>query len=182
VTVNPPSEVDLLYPLSLLRARNGEPAPMVEVVDGPSIPEPYRSLLVHRGDMTSRLEGFHGSPMRLRVLHVEFDAGAYRREVILLSRTSRLPVEYGAIEIRLTAFPEALRCDIVEGVLPLGGLLNRAGMHYFSEPRAFLRVTPDEPLCRHLGIDAVPALYGRANTLRDGAGAVLAQILEVLRP
>ena len=54
-----PPDVDLLYPLSLFCGNAGHPLPTCETVEGDAVPEPYCGLLVHRGDMTSRLEAFH---------------------------------------------------------------------------------------------------------------------------
>lgn len=173
---------ELLYPLTLFRAADRRPLPTVEKIAGEDMPLPYRDLLVHRGDMTSRLEAFHGAPMKLRVLTLDRTPDAYRREVLLCAQDTGLPVEYGANEINLSAFEEPLRTDILEGKLPLGGLLNRAGIKYRSEPRGFLRVLPDPTLCKLFEVDAVEAFYGRSNTLLDEQGTVLARIVEVLRP
>ena len=176
------TQLELLHPLTLFRKRDGRPLPVFEEIDGASMPEPYRSLLVHNGDMTSRLEQFHGSPMKLRILHIERVGKEYRREVLLCAQDSGLPVEYGAIEIHLEAFPEELREQIVEGKLPLGGLLNRSQIVYGSSPRAYLRLLPDLSLTRLFGAEGVSALYGRCNVLLNHAGAELAHIVEVLRP
>ena len=46
---------DPLYPLSLIRKVRGISKLVSEVVDPNEIPDPYYSLLVHDGDMTSRL-------------------------------------------------------------------------------------------------------------------------------
>jgi len=176
------TQLELLHPLTLFRKRDGRPLPVFEEIDGASMPEPYRSLLVHNGDMTSRLEQFHGSPMKLRILHIERVGKEYGREVLLCAQDSGLPVEYGAIEIHLEAFPEELREQIVEGKLPLGGLLNRSQIVYGSSPRAYLRLLPDLSLTRLFGSEGASALYGRCNVLLDQAGAELAHIVEVLRP
>lgn len=173
---------DLLYPLSRFCERDGHPLPPHEILDGAAVPEPYRTLLVHRGDMTSRLEEFHRAPMTLSVLHREEDGSAYRREVLLCAKDSGLPVEYGAIEIHLDAFAPELRVQILEGRLPLGGLLNRAGVHYRSEPRAFLKLAPDSVMDAHFDLDGAHTLYGRCNVLLGEHGGTLAHIVEVLRP
>lgn len=173
---------ELLHPLTIFRKRDGRPLPIFEEIEGAAMPDPYRMLLVHNGDMTSRLEAFHASPMKLRILHVERTGNEYRREVLLCAQDSGLPVEYGAIEIHLEAFPEDLREQIVEGRLPLGGLLNRARFIYSSSPRAFLRLMPDLSLSRLFGLDSGTSLYGRCNVLLDESGAELAHIVEVLRP
>ena len=173
---------DLLYPLSRFCERDGHPLPPHAVLDGAAVPEPYRTLLVHRGDMTSRLEEFHDSPMILRVLHREEDGKAYRREVLLCAKDPGLPVEYGAIEIHLDAFEPELRARILEGHLPLGGLLNRAGVRYRSEPRAFIKLAPDAQMNALFQTSEEHELYGRCNVLLGAEGQTLARIVEVLRP
>ncbi len=173
---------DVLYPLSHFCRVDGQPLPACVIIDGTAMPEPYRSLLVHHGDMTSRLEEFHGTAMKLRVLHRETTGDAYRREVLLCAENSGLPVEYGAIEINLAAFDEALRALILEGRQPLGGLLNRHDVRYRSEPRAFLKLAPDSAMDAHFELPGAHTLYGRSNVLLGDDGRTLARIVEVLRP
>ena len=175
-------QADLLYPLSHFCQAGGHPLPACEFIDGAVMPEPYRTLLVHHGDMTSRLEEFHGAPMKLRVLHRETGGDAYRREVLLCAQDSGLPVEYGAIEIHLDAFAEPLRALILEGRAPLGGLLNRHAIRYRSEPRAYLKLAPDSVMDAHFDLDGAHTLYGRSNVLLGDGDRVLARIVEVLRP
>lgn len=175
-------KLDLLYPLTVFRKRDRRPLPVHEAIDGAAVPEPYRTLLVHTGDMTSRLEAHHHSPLKIRVLHRSHTPETYRREVLLCTVDGELPVEYGAIEINLAAFPEPLRAEILEEKQPLGGLLNAHGFQYRSEPRGYLRVLPDLTLCRLFGVEAASAFYGRSNVLLGADGTVLAQIVEVLRP
>lgn len=186
-TLNPiaqeaPQTYEVLYPLSLFRQHDRRPLPIIQIIDGSVMPQPYHDLLVHLGDMTSRLEAYHHTPLKLRVLNLEQTADAYRREVLLCSQETGLPVEYGANEINLSAFDEKLRTEILDARLPLGGLLNRAGIKYRSEPRAYLRVLPDLTLCRMFGVDVAAAFFGRSNVLLDDSGRVLARIVEVLRP
>lgn len=176
------ASADLLYPLSRFCEREGHSLPPATVIDGAAMPEPYRTLLVHGGDMTSRLEGFYHARMTLRVLHCEHDAGAYRREVLLCTQDTGLPVEYGAIEIHLDAFAPELRAEILAGQLPLGGLLNRAGIRYRSEPRGFIQLAPDSVMDAHFGLEGAHTLYGRCNMILDEKVRPLARIVEVLRP
>lgn len=176
------TEPDLLHPLSLFCRTNGRTLPLFEAIEGAAMPEPYRSLLVHRGDMTSRLEEFHRSALKLRVLHREHTAEVYRREVLLCTQSAGLPVEYGAIEIHLEAFAPDLRELILEGRQPLGGLLNTHGISYGSEPKAFIRLAPDEPMNALFETAPTCALYGRCNVLLGSEGETFARIVEVLRP
>ena len=46
----------VLYPLDFVYARSGVEMPEAEVIEADSIPQPYRSLLVHKTDMTLTLE------------------------------------------------------------------------------------------------------------------------------
>jgi len=176
------SREELLYPLTHLFAQDGRELPAVEVLTGNEVPEPCRSLLVHHGDMTSRLEEFHGNSLFLEVLQREQDGDAYRREVLLRVADSGLPVEYGAIEINLAAFTPELRAQVLAARQPLGALLNASGLGYRSEPRAFIRMAPSEAMKMLFGDEVVRELYGRCNRLLAEDGTTLASIVEVLRP
>ncbi len=175
-------DADLLYPLTLFRENGGEPLPPFEFIEGAEMPEPYRSLLVHNGDMTSRLEAFHRGSIVLEVLRREHTSSAYRREVVLHIDETGNPVEYGAIEINLNAFRDELRALIVEAHLPLGGLLNRFGVAYRSEPKAFIQLGPDAVMREHFAAPEAQRFYGRCNVLLDAEDQVLARIVEVLKP
>lgn len=176
------TEIDLLYPLSQMAREGREGLASYELLEGAAVPEPYGRLLVHTGDMTSRLEAFHEGVIVLTVLHSEQAENLYTREVVLRLGEIGKPVEYGAIEIDLEAFEPGLRTKILEGRLPLGGLLNSHGVQYHSRPRAFLRVGPDDRLSRLFGSEPGQTFYGRCNELLDEHERVLARIVEVLPP
>jgi chorismate-pyruvate lyase len=176
------TESELLYPLTLFWQVGGHALPSYETLDGTTVPEPYRRLLVHHGDMTSRLEAFWGGQIILEVLHREHTPEAYRREVVLHIEATDLPVEYGAIEIDLSAFEGELRQLILEQHLPLGGLLNRFAIRYRSEPRGFLKLGPDAVMQRVFRLPEAGEFYGRSNVLLGEDDRVLARIVEVLRP
>ena len=146
------------------------------------MPPVAHRLLAHSGDMTSKLEEYFADDMRLRVLQCEHTAEHYRREVVLFGKNSGLPVEYGAIEINLQAFDDELRAQIVEGKFPLGGLLNRHGVRYRSEPRAFLRVAICPRMTELFHLQKPSVHFGRSNRLINADGVELASIVEILRP
>jgi len=174
--------LEILHPLPLLYEAASHPLPDFELVDSKSLPPAAHSLLVHTGDMTSKLEEFFADEMTLRVLQCDHTADHYRREVVLCCAKSGEAVEYGAIEIELSAFDESLRSEIVLGHSPLGGLLNRHAIRYRSRPRGFLRVAPDLRLAEIFHLPAPVSLFGRTNQLLDSQDRVLASIVEVLRP
>lgn len=173
---------ELLYPLSRFCEDGGHPLPVCEVIDGAVMPRPYRDLLVHNGDMTSRLESFHGGDIIIDVLHHEQTADGYRREVVLRVEATGLAVEYGAIEIDVDAFDGELRRLILEEHLPFGGLLNRFGIRYRSEPKAFIRLGDDAVMQRVFEMPQAHEFFGRCNVLRGEGDRILARIVEVLRP
>jgi chorismate-pyruvate lyase len=173
---------DLLYPLTLFCQNGGHPLPSCEVIDGEEMPLPYRDLLVHQGDMTSRLEAFHRGEIVIEVLHHEHMPERYLREVVLRVEATGLAVEYGAIEIDLSAFDGKLRQLILEEHLPLGGLLNRFGIRYRSEPKAFIRLGADAVMQRVFEMPEAHEFFGRCNVLLGENDRVLARIVEVLRP
>jgi chorismate-pyruvate lyase len=173
---------DLLYPLTLFCENGGHSLPSCEVIDGAAMPEPYRGLLVHHGDMTSRLETFFGGEIEIEVLQREHTPEAYRREVVLRIAATQLPVEYGAIEIDLGAFDEKLRRLILDQHQPLGGLLNRFGIEYRSEPKNFIKLGADVVMQQVFSMPEAHEFYGRCNVLLGESGRTLARIVEVLRP
>jgi len=174
--------LEILHPLPLLYEAAAHPLPDFELVDAKALPAAAHRLLVHTGDMTSKLEESFGEEMALRVLQCDHTPEHYRREVVLFCEKSGQPVEYGAIEIELGSFDETLRSEIVLGHSPLGGLLNRHHVRYRSRPRGFLRVAPDLRLAELFHLPAPVVLYGRTNQLLDAQDRVLASIVEVLRP
>ena len=175
-------DLDLLYPLTEFY-HSYDPIPLAqEEVGGGRMPEPYRGLLVHDGDMTSTLETFHGEAIELRQLDRLRTACALLRKVVLVGRESGRPVEFGAIRIDLHAFEPEARWRILEGRLPLGTILARYGVAYTSSPRLFFRLESDARIDRKLELTEPATLYGRQNVLSDPGGRPLAEVVEILPP
>ncbi|MEM1060024.1 MAG: hypothetical protein AAGK14_12310 [Verrucomicrobiota bacterium] len=148
-----------------------------------ALPSDARQLLVHEGDMTSRLEAFHGEPLRVRALRVqppETDPGTYAREVILETCESHRPVEYGAIVIELGAVGADLRAAITEAREPLGAILEGAGLPMASQPAAFFRADADAYLAPLLGVVPGAILHGRRNRLLIDGETTVAEIVEIV--
>jgi hypothetical protein len=153
-----------------------------EVVDSDEVPEPYHHLLVHEGDMTSRLTKHYGESISLRILQRSLSASELSRHLVLEGIRSHRPMEYGAIRIYFDGLPHRVREKIIEGRDPLGGLLNEHGVKYVSRPAAFIRVIANEPMQRAFGLRAPVSLYGRCNRLVDSAGRSIAEVVEILPP
>lgn len=170
----------LLAPLADFCAADGRALPLLEECAGEDVPEPYRGLLVHNGDMTPTLERFHGDTLHLRILGKRMQSDRLARQVLLLTDASERPVEYGAIEIRLDRFEAAAREEIEACRKPLGAILRDRNIPHSSRPTAYFRVAGDRFVCEALGVAGTPKLYGRRNTLRDEQGRTLAEIVEIL--
>jgi hypothetical protein len=151
-------------------------------ISAEDIPEPYRSLLVHKHDMTSTLERHWGEPMTLRVLASRFDHDHYSRQVVLLSANSQQPVEFGVIRIVLSLLGERAQRDVLSGKVPLGGILNGYGLIYRSCPGGFFRIQSNHRIETALGLAAPAVLYGRCNSLSDIDGRTIAEVVEILPP
>jgi chorismate-pyruvate lyase len=175
-----PAACSPTHPLDEFYAEAGRGRPVAEAVPAAAVPEPHRALLVHERDMTRTLEQHHGGRIHLRVLRSWHADGAYWRESVLELDGSGRPVEFGAIKIHLARFAEPWRGQILAEHRPLGGILNASGLAYTSRPTAFLRFAPDAFITAALGSASGRPLYGRQNALRDAAGGVLAEIIEIL--
>jgi chorismate-pyruvate lyase len=176
------SPASVAYPLDEFYARRGLSLPPLEVVEPASIPEPYRSLLVHERDMTSTLENFHQAGLHLRLVSRQQREDEYFREVVLVLDETEAPVEFGAIRITLARFPAAARAAILEERFPLGHILKEFSINYLSRPKSFVRLASDKFISRLLNLPGVHFLYGRRNSLLNSAGQSLAEIVEILPP
>jgi chorismate-pyruvate lyase len=156
--------------------------PQIDNIGAEEIPDPYRSLLAHRNDMTPTLEEFHGDRIRLDVLQRRETEGGLLREVLLLLNQTAHPVEYGAISIHLDSFDSIQRKVILEGVDPFGRILQDFAIEHEDRPSAFFRVQPDDHIQQALKLDTPVPLFGRRNTIVNHNEIPLAEIVEILAP
>lgn len=149
-------------------------------IEPDSVPEPFHGLLVHHGDMTSRLAEYHEDEISLDILQAGQVEGEYLREVVLRNAGTKKVVEYGIIEVVLPNFSPSMQAAILEGGQPLGGMLNETATFYGSSPLGYFEVPAGA-----LG-DIFPKtpggtmLYGRYNQLLGEDGVCLARIVEIL--
>ena len=66
--------------------------------------------------------------------------------------------------------------------VPLGRVLKECGVRHVTEAKCFLRVEPDELICRALELETPATLYGRKAEISDHKGMVLSEIVEILPP
>ena len=163
-----------------MRSARGLPKLNYEQVEASEVPEPYQTLLVHEGDMTSRLEAYHEDEITVRKLSSSNDGKSYFREVILETFGTQKITEYGAIEIKLENLDEESRSSVIQARKPLGAILNDSKVPYSSTPRAFLKVVPDNQLIDVFGSVEADYLFGRSNEISSCSGDTIARIVEIL--
>lgn len=134
-------------------------------VEPDDLPAPFRELLVHHDHMTTRLERFHGEPVRLHVLREHLDAELYRRTIVLTSAGTGEVVEFGVVRIDLGFTPPAVREEVLAQQTPLGEILIRHDVLRRIEPRWFLRFAMDCPLIGGFGYPVTGDIYGRVGTI-----------------
>ena len=156
------------------------PMPDAQAIGGAKMPQPYRDLLVHRNDMTSTLESYWSSRVRLRVLNRFQSEQALVRLVVIVTESDKTPVEFGAVKIQLNRFDDTMRHLITEGRLPLGRILQDHSVAYNSRPDGFFSVASDKVMTVSLKMTGQQTLYGRRNLLAGANGAMLAQVIEIL--
>lgn len=180
---NPDTDLsDPISPILRFYAWRETPPPPFETVSGESIPEPYRSLLVHQSDMTPTLQNYHRCSLHLRVLFCEVKDGRLTRYVNLLTDDREELVEFGAILIDLSLLELTPRLQVIGGYIPFGGILFNHGIPHNSRPSRFFRVRADKVLQETLAIRRNPVLYGRCNTISLPNGTPLARVVEILPP
>lgn len=170
------------YPLNEFYAARKTSMPSIGKLQANEIPQPYKSLLVHNTDMTSKLEAFHKSKIHIKPFARHNTDNEYFREVVLVLEGSLKPVEFGAIKIILDLFPNEARQEILNERRPLGQILTEFKITFSSRPRAFLSVAVDDFIRTALNLSAEVFLYGRRNTLVDAWDRPLAEIVEILPP
>jgi hypothetical protein len=160
------------------------PQPLVvamEQVAESSVPEPYKTLLLHNNLMTATMERFHGAPVGVRVLERRIDGTAYRREILLFRQDTGTAVQFAFAEIDLDAVSEVVQQEILSEQVPLGRVLVSHGMNCQIEVKAILKITLGTGLAEllHSPVDVVT--YGRvARTLCNGKPTF--NVIEVLAP
>ena len=171
-----------VFPLNEFYARAGLALPEIEVISGETMPEPYRTLLVHARDMTPTLESYHGCDIHIEVLSRERRGDAYFREVILRRDGDECPLEFGANRIALDLLPSVARRVVLQEYVPFGHILKAYEIPHRGQPTAFFRVPTDRLIGRAFGLTVPQIVYGRRNTLRDPAGRAISEVVEILPP
>ncbi len=177
-----PPAPDVLAPLTAFYTDRELESLDVSTVTPEDMPPQARHLLVHEGDMTSRLADAYDCPIGLKPIRIVRDDPASLSRMVALYKTSDGGrVEFGGIRIDLEALDEPVRAGISACGQPLGAVLIRHGIPIVSRARAYLRFTADPVIADGLEIAERTTVYARSNVLSTG-GVRFAHVLEVLPP
>ena len=172
---------EFTFPLNEFYNLDKREIPSINSIDKQNIPEPYKSLLVHERDMTSTLGQFYNDEIQLKVIKQHQQLNEYYREVLLISKNEKRPVEYGAIKIFLQHFPDPARKAVLEASAPLGQLLHDYNIKYLSRPKSFLTIECDAYIGDLLSCKNQTRLSGRRNSLYEANNLLqIAEIVEIL--
>ena len=155
---------------------------LFEVVDGPLVPEPYKSLLVHRHHMTVTLEAYHRSRVKLKVLARRLLGDDYARKLVLTVGDDDRPVLLGLMRFHLQHTQDQVRRAILGEEAPLGRILIQNEVLRSIEPLVFVRVRISDALRQAFkSPEGLDLTYGRvAHIICHNMPAV--ELLEVVRP
>ena len=173
----------LLHPLSMMRRARGLPSLEHEVLEPGALPQPYQQMLVHEGDMTSRLE--RCLPFINQSKEVAFFqrrqklfSGSYSGNHRIKPKTCGIWGDRNSIKSIVGASqgssdcrPNASGCDSQPGTDSLCLFL-----------AWFFTIIPDEALKGAFAIDIDRPLFGRSNRIETRTGETIAQIVEILPP
>ena len=175
--VLPRPSADSLYSLFPRSADRPHCTPIA----GDTVPEPYRSLLVHTHHMTVTVEEHYGGPVDVRVLETVRDGSEYARKILLTLRSTGAVVQFGLVRIDLDYLSEPVRARIVAGDTPLGRVLIEHDVLRHILPAGYLKVEPDAEMREWFGMQGEGTTYGRLGViLTDGKPAI--EVLEILAP
>lgn len=137
----------------------------IEHVPDASVPEPYKTLLVHNDLMTARMEQFHGAPIEVRVLASRLEDLLYSRAIILVRQDTQAAVQFAFAQFETNAVSKVVRDEILSERLPLGRVLLNHGVNYQIERNASLKLTVGAGLSALLRCPLNQTTYGRAARL-----------------
>jgi len=131
--------------------------------------------------MTSVLQEFYSQEIHLSNVDLVREKDRVLRRVALLREDGR-PVEFGAIDIRLSPFTDMVQGEILACLTPLGAILNHHKIGYTSSPTGFFEIDSNGFIREALRMESPERLYGRMNVLRSENDQVIAKVVEILPP
>lgn len=145
------------------------------------VPEPYRSLLAHTNHMTVTVERFHHDSVKVDVLQSKIEDDLYCREILLLTQSSSLVVQYGIVRLNTRFLPPEPRDEILAQKKPLGRVLIEHDVLRKIELFELLQFRAGKRLAELFSIPIGTPVYGRTAMLYCNNEPAI-ELLEIVRP
>lgn len=137
----------------------------VEHVPGSTVPEPYKTMLVHEHHMTVTMENYHQSSVDVRVLESRLEGEHYARKILLTKSGTDTVVQFGIVRFDFRFVTPAVKEEILQGDIPLGRVLITHNVLRHIDLGAIVRFTAGPGLADYLQMDEGQITYGRLATI-----------------
>jgi hypothetical protein len=155
--------------------------PNIEPISAGSMPEPYRSLLVHTHHMTVTVERFYGNAVDVIVLDTHQTGDFYSRKILLSLRGSGVVVQFGIVQIDFSCLDIAVRDEIVSQKTPLGRVLIQHNVLRTVQPVDYFRATLSQTMCQWFGLNQPQHTYGRLGVIYTNNKPAI-RVAEIMAP
>lgn len=170
--------VELVALLALIEGDSRELGEFSEV-NAQSMPTKFQQLLDHNEHMTIAVEGFHGCPISVQVLHSRIENSVYIREILLRRTTDQQVVQYGIVRLQLNALDPLPRQAILDERIPLGRILIEHNVLREVELVDLWKVTMGPKLTKLFNAEVAAITYGRTAMIYFGNQPAL-ELLEIV--
>jgi len=150
-----------------------------EEVSAADIPPVFQQLLAHNNHMTVTVEGYHRSPVDVRVLAKSIQGDHYARKILLARQTDGSVVQYGIMRIDLAQVKPEVRQQIESEGIPLGRVLISHNVMREVELVGLWRIEPGTEVRELLGTAPGEIVYGRTALIHVG-GEPAVELLEIV--
>lgn len=152
-----------------------------EEVAAADMPPVFQQLLAHNNHMTVTVEGYHQSPVNVRVLDKSIQGDHYARKILLARQSDGSVVQYGIMRIDLAQVSAEVRRQIESEGIPLGRVLISHNVLREVELVSLWRIEPGDELRTLLNTALGEIVYGRT-ALIHVAGEPAVELLEIVTP
>jgi hypothetical protein len=141
------------------------PTPQYRPVTPGDVSEPYASLLVHDRHMTVAMEEYHDDKVEVKVLRRHQTGDSYIRQILLITRKTKLVVQGGIVRIDLSQLADPVRAKILEERTPLGHVLIQNDVLRHIDVTSYIELAPGFAQHSWPGFLPTTPVFGRLGIL-----------------
>lgn len=137
----------------------------MEHVPASTVPEPYKSLLVHEHHMTVTMENHHQTQVDVKVLDSRLDGEQYSRKILLLKSGTDSVVQFGIVRFNFEYVTRGVKEEILAGEIPLGRVLITHNVLRHIDLGAIVRLTLGPAGADYFACKEKTVTFGRLATI-----------------